>query len=363
MGIYKSFTQEERNTILAKMSVGQRDFLMSTLKRGRATAFANTLLTKLAETTNVPAAHLFMECADFLESEWELIEIIDAGQVTDSLKCECGRSLRFQYIVRNNLTNETLKLGKTHLALHMGIPEHIAQAVINNLMKIDFELDEILDKYELIRKKQDNYMDSYWESHLFLFDDAIVKQFELGIPFLDNQIIKLNKLISEHQKYSRVIVEGETAADLQVLFDKKSSSDNTNQVTFDFDSVAVAPSAALNRFPNQSKGRESKSNVEEKDKYHWSERMEIQSKIESTHIYRFDLFDDIQLYLNRGLNSVNAIVEQLLLQEKYRNLFARCTARMCYIIVTGRITEGILSGAPIIRKSRADRQDTYYFFE
>lgn len=47
----------------------------------------------------------------------------------------------------------------------------------------------------------------------------------------------------------------------------------------------------------------------------------------------------------------------------YQQLFARCTRRMCYLIVTARITEAKLSGEEIERESLADRTDTYYFLK
>ncbi|MGE7983661.1 hypothetical protein [Solibacillus sp. NPDC093137] len=359
---YQSFTQDERNAILAKMSERQKEFLMSTLKRSRATAFANTLLMTLAETKHA-ATHLFTESADLIESDWELVEIIDAGQVTDSLKCECGRSLRYQYTVKNNLTGETLKLGKTHLALHMGIPEHIAQAVINNLMQIDFELDEILEKYQAkFNKAADDPMNSYWENYLFLFDETIVKQFELGIPFLDSQINKLSNLISEHQKETQTaILKAEAEEELQQFFEKKRNSHALNhedQVSFRFEqNTGAAQGVSFSTLLD----KQSLSNERKEQKAHWTDRMKILSSIERSDLYHFDLYDDILICLKQGINSANAIIEQLLQLEKYQLLFASCTNRMCYILVTGRITAAILNNEPITRESRGDRQDTYYF--
>lgn len=359
MVIYQSFTQDERNAILVKMSERQREFLTSTLKRSRATAFANTLLMSLAETKQTET-HIFTESADFIKSDWELVEIIDAGQVTDALKCECGRSLRYQYTVKNNITGETLKLGKTHLALHMGIPEHIAQAVINNLLKIDFELDEILEKYET-NLTTNNHINSYWENYLFLFDETIVKQFELGIPFLDSQITKLTDLISEHQKESQAaVLKAEAEEDLQKFFEKKRYGNALNyegQASFEFEENPHVKGPSINTLlekqtlPNEQKLKNS----------HWTERMKIQSNIERSQLYHFDLYDDIIICFKQGINSANAIVEQLLQLEKYQLLFSACTQRMCYILVTGRITAAILNDEPITRQSRADRKDTYYF--
>lgn len=90
--------------------------------------------------------------------------------------------------------------------------------------------------------------------------------------------------------------------------------------------------------------------------------MKIQSNIEESPLYHFDLYEDILICLKQGINSANAIVDQLLQLEKYQLLFASCTKRMCYILITGRITAAILSEDPITRESRADRKDTYYFF-
>lgn len=82
--------------------------------------------------------------------------------------------------------------------------------------------------------------------------------------------------------------------------------------------------------------------------------MKIQSNIERSQLYHFDLYDDILICLKQGINSASAIVDQLLQLEKYQLLFASCTNRMCYILVTGRITAAILNDEPITRESRAN---------
>ena len=143
-------TKDERELILDTMTGEQRDFLLTKLKRGRKNAFANGLIEKIGEELKSKHGNsLLFDNVDLdSETEWELVEIVDAGKRVDYLKCEGGLTLRYQYVVRQQGTGIEKKFGKRHFALHMGIPEHIAKAVINNISKIDMELDEILSKYQ-----------------------------------------------------------------------------------------------------------------------------------------------------------------------------------------------------------------------
>lgn len=358
MAIYQSLTKDERDHILSNMSEVQREFLHTTLKRGRASAFANTLTINSTEKLNENDVKNFMSSFDIEEyenlSNWELVEIIDAGIVDDSLKCECGRSLRYQYIVKNRETEKLLKLGRNHFAIHMGIPENVAQAVIRDLMKIDFELDEILFKFNE-KKDRSQRMYDFFEDFLYLFPETYKRQFDLNLPFLDKQIAKITQLINENRK-------------LQIQLSSSSEydtweSDLPGQATFNLEVEEIAEVTEV--------VAASSSGIVAKDRQHkeytpsdlsWVGRANIFSTIQGTAIYQHDLINDIWQLLNQKVYSANAIVEHLLTLDKYKKLFARCTFRMCYIIVTARITDAIIyDGVQISRESLPDRSDTYYF--
>ncbi|MGR9635250.1 hypothetical protein ACU82A_30120 [Bacillus cereus] len=118
--------------------MSKKNYLSEFLKRGKRTAFASVLAQQKGDNSQ--------EDADHISIQWTLLDFIDAGTISDELKCECGRSLRYQYIVKNLSTGKVLKFGKSHFQEHTNIPADIVKEVINGMLQIDYELDEILIK-------------------------------------------------------------------------------------------------------------------------------------------------------------------------------------------------------------------------
>lgn len=175
--------KEERDELLNSLSLQQQEYLKNELKRSKKTAFANVLAKTKGLNTSSD-----LDLLNQIKS-WELIEYIDAGKVTIDLKCECGRPLRYQYIVRNNITNETRKLGINHLVEHTKIPSHIAKEIVRGFSEIDYELDEIL--YKLKTK---------WQSNLAIppgieLTETIQHHLNLNLPLLDKQLSQVHRLI------------------------------------------------------------------------------------------------------------------------------------------------------------------------
>ena len=67
--------------------------------------------------------------------------------IIPKLKCECGKNLRYQYILRSSSGKE-LKLGVTRFAQHAGIPQNIANQIHERVNSIMIFRDEILVKYD-----------------------------------------------------------------------------------------------------------------------------------------------------------------------------------------------------------------------
>jgi len=112
--------RRERDEIFSSLNNEQKNFIKSYLKCGKQTLFANELALSKGRFQSSDK-ELMKELLS-----WELTDYIDAGRVDPIYKCECGRPLRHQYIVYNNVTNETKKFGSTHLQLHTGISADLA---------------------------------------------------------------------------------------------------------------------------------------------------------------------------------------------------------------------------------------------
>lgn len=80
-------TTEERERILDTLSEEQKEFLLNDVKQRVRSKFANAVAM----------------------DEWELVDYVDAGRVNPDLRCECGRSLRYQYVIKDLRTDEIKK--------------------------------------------------------------------------------------------------------------------------------------------------------------------------------------------------------------------------------------------------------------
>ncbi len=126
----------ERDIIFNGLSDEQQEYLRTFLKRGKQASFSSVLARLKGGESEDDAEHI--------STQWILIDYIDAGEVSHDYLCECGRPLRYQYVVKNLVTDKILKFGKNHFEEHTGLSSEIVSAVIKGMHKIDKELDEIL---------------------------------------------------------------------------------------------------------------------------------------------------------------------------------------------------------------------------
>ena len=81
--------------------------------------------------------------------EWELIDFkVNENYRTscndNPLYCECGKELKYQYILRSKSKDTIIKLGIEHFKEHSGIPNRIAYQVRKNMFLLDDWLDDVL---------------------------------------------------------------------------------------------------------------------------------------------------------------------------------------------------------------------------
>ncbi|WP_071394243.1 DUF3895 domain-containing protein [Bacillus tuaregi] len=185
------YTSQQRNARLSTLTENQRLFLIEKLKRGKRTVFSNALA--LGKGT-------YLGSDQDLEQEiqlWEFIDLLDGGEGNRPYRCECGMSLRYQYIVKNIRSGAIKKFGRNHFEFHTGIPANIVKDIIKGFESIDYELDEILYKLEngwdrsLIKKIIDYKLEIPIE---------IYEQLQLRLPLLDKQMNRLAELVREKEE-------------------------------------------------------------------------------------------------------------------------------------------------------------------
>ncbi|MGK4144582.1 hypothetical protein AB0X56_04815 [Weissella paramesenteroides] len=80
---------------------------------------------------------------------WSLVAYHENFNYEDTHKpqlyCDCGRRLKYQYVLANDL-GEEIKLGITHFADHIGISEPVARQLQTEIHQLNFGLDELLQR-------------------------------------------------------------------------------------------------------------------------------------------------------------------------------------------------------------------------
>lgn len=185
-------TQKERGSLLNKATDKQKVFIKEYLKHGRRTVFSNVLAKGKASSVKDGGV-------ESAAKRWELIDYLDAGndwQTQSQLFCECGRKLRYQYVVRNDKTGETKKFGITHFQDHTDIPPDLVKDIVKGIEKIDFEMDELLlkiaDGWSLLAAGITGIPDSVE------IPRDIQEHFDHDVPLLESQIRRLKGRMAQH---------------------------------------------------------------------------------------------------------------------------------------------------------------------
>lgn len=204
-----SLDKEQKDRILNTLSSEQKSYLNDHVKRGKKTAFAN----EMAKDKGIvlPDSASSEEIESLLE-EWVLEDCIDNGFVNPLTPCQCGRPLRYQYVVKHKTSNEYRTFGIKHFEEHSGLPSKIVKEILKGFNKIDYELDDLLQK-----------ISTGWslENNVGPLPDGYVlsKEYEaaigLGLPLLDRQINRLVRDIYQYideQELSRPVIEIEESS-------------------------------------------------------------------------------------------------------------------------------------------------------
>lgn len=225
-----TLTNDERESLLSLLTEHQRTFIQEHVKRGKKTVFANQMaLDKgiiLPESASIDEIEMLLD-------EWILEDFIDNGFVNPDTPCECGRPLRYQYIVKHKSTNELRRFGINHFEEHTGIPGDLVNAIIKGFTTIDYEMDELLTKVQQNWTLEE--VIPYIPSEIVLPTD-ISDHLENNVPLLERQIkrlkLKVNEFLSQRE------LERPKMTGFPSIIESTETDDYTkedNQITFEFD--------------------------------------------------------------------------------------------------------------------------------
>lgn len=183
------FSKQELDEVYNGLSVEQKEVLDHHVKRGKKTSWLN-VCAKQKGFVLTPEELENPALAQKSLIDWELIDYIDHRQVSKDHCCECGRPLRYEYVVVHYPTGIVHRFGKNHLEQHLGLEAKLVVAITKELEVIDLERDEILTKVK------SGYEAPKIPDNLEVPKD-MVEQLRVGLPLLRRQDIRLNHLIQE----------------------------------------------------------------------------------------------------------------------------------------------------------------------
>jgi hypothetical protein len=190
--LWERLPQSKRDDIIKRLNDRQREFVTMHLKRGRKTVFSNILAKDKASSVH--------DRVEEVADSWEFVDYIDFGTVSSAPehRCECGRALRYQYIVKNTITGEVKKFGIQHFREHTQIPAHLVKEILKGIEKIDYELDEILIKVES-RWTLEGQGIKEIPAEIDIPQD-IQEHFSYDVPLLDRQVTRLRQRINDYKR-------------------------------------------------------------------------------------------------------------------------------------------------------------------
>ena len=203
-------TSKERQIYLALLSPEQR----KTLNEYRKYKYNSEVLTEFSQSGG----------------DWKFLEMqinynYDPSHPQDStLKCSCGKGVKYLYYCQSNITGEVLGFGSEHLKQEAGISNAVVREILNGQHKIDRGLDEILYwyargytfpklMYKFIQEFAYDYeVDEYFKAKDLKFLAAFEEQ---NLPIYNRDYKKLEKLVQDvnsrksSEEYERKLEEEE----------------------------------------------------------------------------------------------------------------------------------------------------------
>lgn len=186
-------SEEEVEQLSALLTDGQKRFLDSYVKQSKKSRW----LEKLARKKGI-VLQPGMGLDDAWQSlqDWELREVLDGGYGNRPYTCECGKALRFCFVVHHRARQQTYQLGITCLAHYTMLSSDLIQDISRGFHTIDLERDEIL-----IRNKQGWKLPKRYA--MLPFTERLQTQIALGLPLSDAQLKKMEQALKQDQASRR----------------------------------------------------------------------------------------------------------------------------------------------------------------
>lgn len=97
------------------------------------------------------------------------------------LHCQCGKAVKYQFILKSKQTEEEIALGITHFTDHLGVRPEVASEIKKGINQVDMALDELL----WLKDKKYTFPEDLWQQYLF----TLYRNQQLLEPVEVNQVL------------------------------------------------------------------------------------------------------------------------------------------------------------------------------
>ena len=121
---------------------------------------------------------LFLKNNYLDDSEWEFETVntdwsYDRQEKSYHLFCDCGKALKYQFVLKSTKNKKLIKLGISHFADHLGISQMVANEIKTGVNHIDIALDELL----WLKDRGYSFPEDLWKKYAFaLYRNNTLKQ-------------------------------------------------------------------------------------------------------------------------------------------------------------------------------------------
>lgn len=128
----------------------------------------------------------FLEKQYLKAEEWDFHTLNVDENYNQKLKkyhlyCQCGKPVKYQFVLKSKATNEKIQLGITHFTDHLGVTPAVASEIKKGLNQVDLALDEIL----WLKDRRYLFPQDLWQKYLI----ALHKNEQLVHPVSLNLVL------------------------------------------------------------------------------------------------------------------------------------------------------------------------------
>lgn len=147
------------------------------------------------------------------DSDWKFLDYIENPYYgtkrcaeADKLYCECGRELKYQFIIESVHTGDIKRLGINHFEQHTGVPPEVAHNIRLGMQRINRWLDDILMNYPNYDEDEaqllaiEFFKADYRKNTLYFTkkENEIINDFiSVGLPLPANLITKIQSSVKQ----------------------------------------------------------------------------------------------------------------------------------------------------------------------